>query len=79
MKRIVKMPGCLLKVGDIVYTAGYRYLVVTTPHMETTLSGIEKWAFQAKAMNPPLNLPYGTQIVGMSMQADLLWSVEFGG
>jgi hypothetical protein len=75
MKEIVKMPGNLLKVGDVVCTMGYRYRIITTPHLEYPMSGRERWAFQAQMVDP-LDLPPGFHTIGMALRCDLMWTVE---
>jgi hypothetical protein len=64
MARTVLMLGSVLKVGDVVISTGYR----------RTLTGVEQYYFQARAVDN--NLPPGYDAVTMAKSTDGLWTVE---
>jgi hypothetical protein len=74
MARTVLMLGSVLKVGDVVISTGYRFRILTQPFIRRTLTGVDQYYFQARAVDN--NLPPGYDAVTMAKSTDGLWTVE---
>lgn len=73
MRRML-VPGCTLKIGDIVISTGYRFKITTEPFVRRTLTGHDHYYFQARSVDG--NLPPGYNDVTMAKSTDGLWTVE---
>ena len=74
--RTASMPGCQLRVGDVIWEAGLRWRIQKVPQLETLDSGRSRWYVPVQLLDT-LELPANFYATAIVHGVDVEWIVEF--